>query len=109
MFDVELGALEQNRVYGRFQLVFEVSNGQIMLCFELNRRHVVVQDSFQRALPHWLFIYVAQNGIGRGTTPLAPAGRPTRAAVRPCAARCALHTGRRTFNFRGPRRNLLPL
>ena len=50
--EVELGALEQNRVYGRSQLVFGAPNGQIMLCFELNRRHVVVQDSFQRVPPN---------------------------------------------------------
>jgi len=52
LFEIELGALGQNRVYGKSQLVFGAPNGQIMLCFELNRRHVVVQDSFQRVPPN---------------------------------------------------------
>jgi hypothetical protein len=104
LFEIELGALGQNRVYGKSQLVFGAPNGQIMLCFELNRRHVVEQHSFQRALPNLPFIYVGQNGVGRGTTPLAPAHRQRGAPrVRLCG-RLRLRGGRRTFKFRGPRK-----
>jgi hypothetical protein len=33
LFEIELGALGQNRVYGKSQLVFGAPNGQLMLCF----------------------------------------------------------------------------
>ena len=108
LFEIELGALGQNRVYGKSQLVFGAPNGQIMLCFELSRRHVVEQHSFQRALPNLPFIYVGQNGVGRGTTPLAPAHRQRGAPRARLCGGCGCGGGRRTFKFRGPRKNLLP-
>ena len=46
LFEIELGALGQNRVYGKSQLVFGAPNGQVVLCFQLNRQQVVAEDSF---------------------------------------------------------------
>jgi hypothetical protein len=111
LFEIELGALGQNRVYGKSQLVFGAPNGQIMLCFELSRRHVVEQHSFQRALPNLPFIYVGQNGVGRGTTPLAPAHRQRGAPrVRLCGG-CGCGGGAAHSNLEGHEKNsknLLP-
>ena len=109
LFEIELGALGQNRVYGKSQLVFGAPNGQIMLCFELSRRHVVEQHSFQRALPNLPFIYVGQNGVGRGTTPLAPAHRQRGAPrVRLCGG-CGCGGGAAHSNLEGHEKIYYPV
>ena len=85
LFEIELGALGQNRVYGKSQLVFGAPNGQIMLCFELNRRHVVEQHSFQRAFPNLPFFYVDRTVLVAVQRPLH---QRTGSAV-PLACGCA--------------------
>ncbi len=65
--------------------VVRAPNGQVVLCFELNRQHVVVEDSFQRALAKWPLIFLAQRGIGRCRTTHSPARRQRGAPPSPSA------------------------
>ena len=72
-----------------------------MLCFELNRRHVVEQHSFQRAFPNLPFFYVDRTVLVAVQRPLHQRTGSAVPLACGCAGGCGCGGGAAHSNLEG--------